>query len=80
MTFEPSLDDRLYRLQADVSLPRDLRIIVSEADVAYLKGEEEKSKLLLDKAEAECTRRNINLLSWDSLKEPLALELYCMNS
>ncbi len=73
MTLEPSIDDRLYRLQADVSLPRDLCNIVTEADVAYLRGEEEKSKFLLDEIEAECIKRGINLLSWDSIKEPLVL-------
>jgi len=69
MTYEPSLDDRLYRLQSNLSILGDLCSSVTEADIAYLRGEEGKCKLLLQKVENECTRRNINLPTWESIEK-----------
>jgi len=70
MIYDPSLDDRLYRLQSNLSHLGDLCSTVTEADIAYLRGEEEKCKLLLEKVESECTRRSINLPTWESIEKP----------
>lgn len=70
MLYDPSLDDRLYRLQSNLPVLGDLRTIVTEADIAFLKGEEGKCNLLLEKIEHECTIRNISLPTWESIEKP----------
>ena len=58
------LDNRLYAFQHN-KLPADLSSMVTSADIAYLKDDNNLANTILDDVEKECEERGFAILSVD---------------
>lgn len=53
-----SIDDRIYCLQKS-NIPKDLSVLLKQADVAFLKDDDTQAHELLTHIELECRRRGM---------------------
>ncbi len=61
------LDDRIYCLQRTPELPAPLRLLLHNADVAYIQGDDDQALEIVSRIESACSNSGISIFRPDPI-------------